>query len=350
MIKLFSKTWLVTLLLLCGTGLSGYAQNNPYANPYASGIVPAKSPIAVGETTVVTMTLGNNGASPIPAGGATFNISFTKDIEPDLSSFNLDGGPFTVTSFEDEGITYVQLTVSGAGIPAKTSPLVKTSYTITINVKGKSVGGPTDMILNALPEPSIAQNLNPGDDNATAPFQVTQALPVTLASFTAKKEGAGALLNWVTLQERNTKSFVVEHSLDGRSWKSIASVAAVGNSTTEQRYSHLDTDPANGLNYYRLRMVDFDGHTELSRSQSLSFERGMQANVYPNPAVDYLTLDVKDASKVQQVQILSSTGGAVYESATPATQVKVSNLTKGLYLVRFQFKNGSTETYKVIKQ
>ncbi|PQA56959.1 T9SS type A sorting domain-containing protein [Siphonobacter curvatus] len=185
---------------------------------------------------------------------------------------------------------------------------------------------------------------------ALAIGSVSSALPVSLARFEVSKEGNAALLTWLTAQEKNTKSFEVEHSLDGRSWRTIGSVAAKGNSTAEQRYSFLDTDPANGINYYRLRMVDFDGYTELTRSQSIAFELAAQASVYPNPVADVLTLHVKDQTKLQGVQVLSSMGTTVYRTSSPGSQLSMQGLSKGLYVVRLQFVNGTVETFKVIKQ
>lgn len=330
--------------LLLGTLLQGYAQSGDLE---VVSMDPLKTPLTVGETSELILAVNQNGPQDLPTGSARVSISmdirYTNWVTP-LTITDECGGIWTLQTTNVTGTTaQIQLRNNGSPltflaeciihIPIRAVAVGQGSITVSSTVFGAGVSDP-----------------NGTNQGANSTVSVVGPTPVTLASFTAKKEGISAQLGWVTLQEKNTKSFEVEHSLDGRSWRKLGSVAAVGNSTTEQRYSYLDTDPANGLNYYRLRIVDFDGHTELSRSQSLSFERGLQANVYPNPAVDYLTLDVKDASKVQHVQILSSTGKAVYESAAPAAQVKVSSLTKGLYLVRFQFKNGSTETYKVIKQ
>ncbi|PMD96204.1 hypothetical protein BWI97_12995 [Siphonobacter sp. BAB-5405] len=339
------KLALFTWFLVLGTFLQGYAQSGDLE---VIALDPLKSPLSVGETSELILQVNQNGPQDLPTGSARVSISmdtrYINWVTP-LTITDECGGLWTLQTTNVTGTTaQIQIRNNGGSlnfraecyihIPIRAVAVGQSSLTVSSTVFGPGVSDP-----------------NGTNQGANSSVNVVDApTPVTLASFTAQKEAASAQLTWVTLQERNTKSFEVEHSLDGRSWKSIASVAAVGNSTTQQRYSHLDTDPANGLNYYRLRIVDFDGHTELSRSQSLSFERGLQANVYPNPAVDYLTLEVKDASKVERVQILSTTGGAVYESAAPAAQVKVSNLTKGLYLVRFQFKNGSTETYKVIKQ
>ncbi|PQA56090.1 T9SS type A sorting domain-containing protein [Siphonobacter curvatus] len=338
------KLTLFTWFLLLGTFLQGYAQSGDLE---VVSIDPAKSPLSVGETSELILAVNQNGPQDLPTGSARVTISmdtrYTNWVTP-LTITDECGGIWTLQTTNVTGTT-AQIQIRNNGGPLT----FLAECIIHIPIQAVAVGKGSITVGSTVFGPGVSDP-NGTNQGANSAVNVIGPTPVTLGSFVASKEGLSAQLGWVTLQEKNTKSFEVEHSLDGRSWRQLGSVAAVGNSLTQQRYSYQDTDPANGLNYYRLRMVDLDGHTELSRSQSLSFERGLQASVYPNPAVDYLTLEVKDISKVASVQILSTTGRAVYESAAPATQVKVSSLTKGLYLVRFQFKNGSTETYKVIKQ
>lgn len=90
-------------------------------------------------------------------------------------------------------------------------------------------------------------------------------LPVELTSFSASKSGDGVLLRWTTAQEQNADRFIVERSSDGVSYTGIGNVAASGTTTQERSYSFTDAAPVNGLSYYRLQQVDFDGHREVSK-------------------------------------------------------------------------------------
>ena len=65
----------------------------------------------------------------------------------------------------------------------------------------------------------------------------------------------------MTASEHNSDYFGLEFSIDGKDWKSISKVAALGNSTNPHTYSLVDIDnPLDGNNYYRLKQVDIDGN------------------------------------------------------------------------------------------
>ena len=90
-------------------------------------------------------------------------------------------------------------------------------------------------------------------------------LPVTLTSFTAKANKAGAVnLAWSTASEQNNAYFEVTRATDGVNFTKISQVAGSGNANTTQNYSTTDSKPVAGTNYYRLKQVDNDGKFALS--------------------------------------------------------------------------------------
>ncbi|RQO29633.1 hypothetical protein DBR32_15640, partial [Taibaiella sp. KBW10] len=116
------KKIILVLSLLCGT-LAAKAQNNPNANPLVWGINAAVSPIQVGATTTTTFSVGNNGADPIPAGGATFSVSFPPNVLVNQATLNMNGGDaiFAATWNVLPNIgTFLTINVIGSGIPAAT--------------------------------------------------------------------------------------------------------------------------------------------------------------------------------------------------------------------------------------
>jgi hypothetical protein len=87
---------------------------------------------------------------------------------------------------------------------------------------------------------------------------VTGVLPVTLTSFDARLENKNVLLNWSTSQELNSKSFMIEKSLDGVQFKFLGKVDAATNSSSTKNYSLIDFVPSSGDNYYRLSQTNTD--------------------------------------------------------------------------------------------
>lgn len=116
------------------------------------------------------------------------------------------------------------------------------------------------------------------------------ALPVELINFEGIFEDERVLLNWQTATELNAAWYQIERSADGLNWVNIGKVAARGNSSQSLDYTFTDRTPL-PLNYYRLRMEDFDGSFEFSpviavRQESNGFSL---KNLFPNPSSTELT-------------------------------------------------------------
>jgi len=90
----------------------------------------------------------------------------------------------------------------------------------------------------------------------------TAALPVELLYFTARPGLSGVDLVWATGSERNCMGFVVERSTDLSTWLDIGFLSGNTNSTSTNNYTLPDSKPINGVNYYRLRQIDWDGNYE----------------------------------------------------------------------------------------
>lgn len=181
-------------------------------------------------------------------------------------------------------------------------------------------------------------------------------LPVTLTSFTVKKaETQTALLNWATTAETNSDRFEIEHSTNGKIWKQLASVNAKGESNNLVSYQYTDSKPMNGTNLYRLKMIDKDATFAYSRIQNAEFDIASKTVLYPNPVMDYLTLNVDDISQIQRIQISNIIGNSVFDkikttSSDISANLDVKNLPSGLYIVRITRDGGDIALSKIVKQ
>ncbi|MCF2520670.1 T9SS type A sorting domain-containing protein [Dyadobacter sp. CY351] len=179
-------------------------------------------------------------------------------------------------------------------------------------------------------------------------FPVDQSLPVNLTSFDSEKEGSAVNLTWATTAETNSDRFDVQRSSNGKEWRTIQSIKAKGESSSKIEYSAIDTDPFEGDNLYRLHMIDKDGTSAYSRIRTVKFE-GVATFMYPNPVSEELTIKAADWNKITKVEILGSNGKAVYQSTgKPSPNVKIRNLSNGVYLVRLTNTNGSETTHKIV--
>ena len=111
------------------------------------------------------------------------------------------------------------------------------------------------------------------------------ALPVELLEFTATYLGANSVeLNWTTAMERDNSHFIVQKRNEEGQFEQIGIVAGQGNSTDLNSYSFTDEDAQTGMNFYRLKQVDFDNSFSYSPVRKVQILLDLaELVIYPNP-------------------------------------------------------------------
>lgn len=112
-------------------------------------------------------------------------------------------------------------------------------------------------------------------------------LPVELSGFRAEAcSFKKVCLSWETASEKNSDYFVVERSADALNFSELIQInsQSLNNAGSGFNYAWIDDEPLDGMNYYRLKMVDRDGRTKRSAIVSLQARREGAASVliYPN--------------------------------------------------------------------
>lgn len=90
-------------------------------------------------------------------------------------------------------------------------------------------------------------------------------LPVELISFTAHAIGQQAVLEWATASEHDDAYFGVEAGTGSGEFVEVGRVTGAGNSESMVHYAFRVEMALIGMNYYRLRQVDLNGHFEYSQ-------------------------------------------------------------------------------------
>jgi hypothetical protein len=176
-------------------------------------------------------------------------------------------------------------------------------------------------------------------------------LPITLVRFDAMPEGRTAVLNWSTSEETNADRFVIERSIDARHWMQVGSENALSLSRTLQNYSFTDTNVAEGINYYRLKMVDKDESFTYSQIRSVLFSGQDAPFVFPNPAAEKLYLRNIPARDVVTIAICEISGRLLIEGAITAGEgVAIKDLAPGKYVLTAKQANGRQSAHTFIKR
>ncbi|MGI4870157.1 MAG: hypothetical protein ACRYFX_03145 [Janthinobacterium lividum] len=172
----------------------------------------------------------------------------------------------------------------------------------------------------------------------------TNPLPVTLVAFVAQAEGpAAARLNWETASEINSASFVVERSLDGRSFTDVGTVAAAGTSSTPRTYTLLDARlPAGAtLLYYRLRQLNQDASFTHSPVRTVALAPGAAGFVvYPTrvavgQAASYLYTGPAGAGTLTVLDMLGRTLRTLPVDGRAQGEIPLTGLSTGAYVLRY---------------
>ena len=167
-------------------------------------------------------------------------------------------------------------------------------------------------------------------------------LPVTLLNFKGSLQNNATLLNWETVNEHNTASFIVERSIDGINFSDIGTVAARGNTTTQVQYGYTDNDVtqlSSQIVFYRLRMVDIDANYKYSNVITISLgDIAGNVSVSPNPMDNEMRVMMQaTAEGAAQWKLIDNTGRIVLQNTivlrkgSNSMTISVNGLPKGLY-------------------
>ncbi len=166
-------------------------------------------------------------------------------------------------------------------------------------------------------------------------------LPITLEHFSVTKLSPGAALaKWTVGRGFGRGHFDLQHSADGLQFTSIGTVAAADNNSSADNYSYTDNAPFQGINYYRLAMVDAVGNISYSPVDMLTFgETTHPVSLYPIPAKDILHISAPGTSEARNIDLVSVIGQVLESysvSKLDGANLPVSRLPAGSYFVRIR--------------
>lgn len=168
-------------------------------------------------------------------------------------------------------------------------------------------------------------NSNGKKDATPANYTLNWAypLPVKLSSFSGKANNCSTILQWVTAQELNASKFVLQSSIDGVSYTTLAEIKAA-NSANGKSYQQ-SVAQSSGLVYYRLKMVDFDGSFIYSSVVPVktNCNSSDMMSIYPNPVQAITTLNFNTVYRGRATIVITNTLGQ--KIAAQTIQVNTTN-------------------------
>lgn len=191
----------------------------------------------------------------------------------------------------------------------------------------------------------------------TSPINSITPLPIELLDFDAKLRGNYVDITWSTATELNNDYFVVERSGEDLVWEPIITTPGAGNSNTLLDYAEKDRNPLEGISYYRLKQVDFDGRFTYSDPVSVfigSIDDNDDVFMYPNPSSGgSVFIKIPYATRDYQTNIhMYDLSGKVIQSERFGTETDLfefdyGTVPNGIYLIQIQ-SDAINESKKLI--
>ncbi|MEM6271404.1 MAG: T9SS type A sorting domain-containing protein [Bacteroidota bacterium] len=152
---------------------------------------------------------------------------------------------------------------------------------------------------------------------------------------------AGNEISWEPAGDEDATEWILEKQMEANQFAELDRFSVVPG---KAHYEHLDEQPFNGLNVYRLRMLDQNGQIQdAGQVEVMSIWDGESVNVFPNPHNGQLNLKVQATrSETVTVRIFDLMGKEVYQQPISVREgleihrFDLSRLDAGVYFFRYK--------------
>jgi guanyl-specific ribonuclease Sa len=183
-------------------------------------------------------------------------------------------------------------------------------------------------------------------------------LQVSINYFTGNKQGNNHILNWkVACNSSPRVTFVLERSVDARVFNPIKTIAtdSIG---CLQNFNHIDTNPLEGTNYYRLKTISIDGKVTYSNIVILVNRSIDIVSIEPNPVPDgiFILKIISKQNTTAEIVITDAKGSSIQREKisiiTGTNKIKqhVEKLTAGVYAISIYTNQDKSRVVRFVKR
>ena len=187
-------------------------------------------------------------------------------------------------------------------------------------------------------------------DNKSIFIQVSAALPITYKNQpTAKLQNNITHISWSVVSQLNNEKYIIEHSnpdsyREALKFSPIGEIVGDGTSNEIKNYEYIHTSPSIGINYYRIKQLDFDGKYSFSDIASVRYDGSGETNIFPNPASSEVTITTTERTSLQIMDVYGKLHSK-QEISEGQNTINISGLPCGI----LTFVVGD-QRYKVLKE
>jgi hypothetical protein len=178
----------------------------------------------------------------------------------------------------------------------------------------------------------------------------TAPLPVTWLNFEGNFiEKEGVELNWSTASEENCDHYEIQRSSNGSDYETIGVVTGNGTTSEISKYSFTDKYFQQGIVYYRLKEIDFNGESSISKTIAVSIDVKTSI-IFPQPVKNILFIQ-GNLPKTDSYSIIDMQGRIVktLHYVELGNGIDVESLSGGIYQVIGIASSGQFPVGKFVK-
>lgn len=161
-------------------------------------------------------------------------------------------------------------------------------------------------------------------------------------------------LSWTAISTIDVIRYELEKSTDGEHFSYVTAIAA--NIASAQQYNISDNNLTDGINYYRLKIVDNNGN--LYYSKPVSVDKNFSSakfKIMPNIVAEELLIWLPVNTQISNATITDIAGRVVMENApinnrSSLTILNVAGLQTGIYKIKVVTNDGATTNLSFSKK
>ena len=210
--------------------------------------------------------------------------------------------------------------------------------------------------------PTPTTSVSPSNSMTPTPTPSASSivLPVELSEFGVREEDGVIKLFWRTESETNNKGFEVQRSTNTFTFNKIGWVAGKGNTNQAIAYEFEEINvESNQWYYYRLKQIDFDGASEISKTIAIMIsqeDKTTLKDISPSIVTDnYVNVNIS-AGNVDKAEIfihhlngqLVTSKKVAIDKGNNTIRMNLLNTVSGMYVVNVKFGKGKSQTKRFI--
>jgi len=172
-------------------------------------------------------------------------------------------------------------------------------------------------------------------------------LPINLKNFYAIGNPKNIQLKWEIDNVPEKVHFVIQKSNEGVLFNDIETISS--SEKGKNNFHFIDENPHNGINYYRLKIIEKGGNISFSKilnqAWNPTYKESPSISIYPNPIKDFANIQFNKIVKTVDIEIADISGKIISKETLKGNsntyRLNTQKLSNGLFIIKIHSDLGN---------